>query len=76
MSSGFRTSLAVRLFDCDAQRHLAAASYLNFANHPFWSCLRSAGVDVEALIQDGFGPVHLETKVRFLREFRSAMKSR
>jgi acyl-CoA thioester hydrolase len=71
MDDAFQTTLEVRLFDCDAQGHLAGAAYLNYANHALWSCLRSAGVDVSALLRDGFGPVHLETKVRFLSEFRA-----
>jgi acyl-CoA thioester hydrolase len=71
MDEAFQTTLEVRLFDCDAQGHLAGAAYLNYANHALWSCLRSAGVDVSALLRDGFGPVHLETKVRFLSEFRA-----
>jgi acyl-CoA thioester hydrolase len=67
----FRTEVFVRLFDCDAQGHLSGANYVNYSNHVLWSCLRSAGVDIDALLTDGLGPVHLETKIRYMREFRS-----
>lgn len=76
MSHSFEISESVRLFDCDAQGHLAGANYLNFANQAFWSCLRSAGVDVDAMLRDGMGPVHLETKLRYLREFRAGDRAK
>ena len=70
MTLPYRTSISVRLFDCDAQGHLSGAAYLNYASHALWSCVRAAGVDVEQMLRDGLGPVHLETKIRYLREFR------
>ena len=70
MADQFRTPMQVRIADCDAQGHLTGAAYLSYANHALWACLKAAGVDVDALIRDGFGPVHLETKISFLREFR------
>jgi acyl-CoA thioester hydrolase len=67
----YRTDVTVRMFDCDAQGHLSGANYLNYSSHALWSCLRSAGIDIDKLIADGLGPVHLETKIRFVREFRA-----
>jgi acyl-CoA thioester hydrolase len=70
MAEAFQTSLEVRFFDCDAQGHLASAHYLNYASHALLSLLEAAGVDTLGLLRDGFGAVHLETKIRFLSEFR------
>lgn len=70
MADEFSTRLDVRVFDLDAQGHLTGAAYLQYANHALWECVRAAGVDVEALLASGVGPVNLETNIRFLRELR------
>lgn len=66
----FTLRMDVRLSDVDAQGHMTSAAYLAFANHALWSCVRDAGVDVDALRDGGTGPVNLETTVRYLRELR------
>lgn len=70
MRERFSTRMGIRLFDLDAQGHLTGAAYLQYANHALWQCVRAAGVDVDALLASGVGPVNLETKIRFLGELR------
>jgi acyl-CoA thioester hydrolase len=70
MRERFSTRMGVRVFDLDAQGHLTGAAYLQYANHTLWECVRAAGVDVDALLASGVGPVNLETKIRYLRELR------
>jgi acyl-CoA thioester hydrolase len=43
---------------------------VQYANHTLWECVRAAGVDVDALLASGVGPVNLETKILYLRELR------
>jgi acyl-CoA thioester hydrolase len=70
MGDPFTLRMDVRLSDIDAQGHMTSAAYLAFANHVLWSCVREAGVDVDALRDEGTGPVNLETTIRFRRELR------
>lgn len=70
VADDFTTRLGVRLSDIDAQGHMTGAAYVEFANHALWSCVRAAGVDVDALLASGVGPVNLETTIRFRRELR------
>jgi acyl-CoA thioester hydrolase len=42
---------------------------VNYAGHALLTLLQCAGVDMIALLRDGLGAVHLETKIRFLSEF-------
>jgi acyl-CoA thioester hydrolase len=70
MPERFVTRMGVRVFDIDAQGHLTGAAYLQYANHALWECVRAAGVDVDALLASGVGPVNLETNIRFLHELR------
>lgn len=70
MPDAFTTRLDVRLSDIDAQGHMTSSAYVAFGNHALWSCVRAAGVDVDALLASGVGPVNLETTIRFLRELR------
>ena len=70
MPDGFTTQMDVRVFDLDAQGHLTGAAYLQYANQALWECVRAAGVDTDALLASGVGPVNLETTIRFRRELR------
>ena len=47
MAGRFSIPIEVRIFDCDAHGRLTGATYLNYANHALWSCLRAAGVDMD-----------------------------
>lgn len=74
MADPFAARLDVRLSDIDAQGHMTSAAYVAFANHALWACVRAAGVDVDALLASGVGPVNLETTIRYLRELRGGDK--
>lgn len=70
MHDPFTTRLGVRLSDIDGQGHVTGAAYLEYANHALWECVRAAGVDVDAMLASGVGPVNLETTLRFVKELR------
>ncbi|HEY3682863.1 MAG TPA: acyl-CoA thioesterase [Streptosporangiaceae bacterium] len=70
MTEPFRVRIEVRGYELDTQGHLNGAVYWQYGDHARWACLSAAGVDVDALIADGIGPVTLETTVRFHRELR------
>lgn len=63
--------MTVRMFEIDAQGHLAGAAYVSFANQALWETLRDAGIDIDALIAWGFGPVILETNIKYRRELKA-----
>jgi acyl-CoA thioester hydrolase len=66
----FRVRLEVRAYELDTQGHVTTAAYLQYADHARWKLLDAAGIDLEELRRSGFGPVTLETTVRFVRELR------
>ncbi|WP_141578992.1 thioesterase family protein [Actinomadura sp. WMMA1423] len=67
----FSVRYEVRVYEIDPQLHLNGAVYVQYADHSRFACLRAAGVSVEKLIGDGFGPVNLETVIRYHGELRS-----
>ena len=68
--TGFRVRVEVRVSDLDVNGHVTTSAYLQYADHARWKLLQEAGADVDGLIGSGFGPVTLETTVRFRRELR------
>ncbi|MFG1794886.1 thioesterase family protein [Nocardia altamirensis] len=66
----FSIRMEVRVSDLDAQLHVTGAAYHQFADHSRFACVQAAGVSVEELIAAGFGPVNLETTLKFHRELR------
>lgn len=66
----FRVRVEVRMSDLDTNGHVTTAAYLQYADHARWKLLQAAGIDLDALVAEGFGPVTLETTVRFRRELR------
>jgi acyl-CoA thioester hydrolase len=66
----FSVRMAVRIYELDPQRHVAAAVYLQYADHSRFACMQAAGVSVDALLADGIGPVNLETIIRYHSELR------
>jgi acyl-CoA thioester hydrolase len=64
----FRVRVQVRHSDIDRNGHVTTAAYLQYADHARWQLLDAAGTDVEGLAATGFGPVTLETRIRFHRE--------
>lgn len=71
MATQFKTALTVRMFEIDAQGHLTGSAYLDYANQALWELLRAAGVDTDAMIASGIGPVNLETTIRYRSELRA-----
>lgn len=63
--------MTVRMFEIDAQGHLAGSAYVDYASQALWETLRSAGIDIDAVLASGVGPVILETSIRYRRELRS-----
>jgi acyl-CoA thioester hydrolase len=45
--------------------------YLQYGEHARWECLRAAGIAPRKLAAAGYGPVQLETTIRFHRELRA-----
>lgn len=64
-------TIAVRLWDLDTNGHVRGSAYLDYADHARWECVRAAGVSLDALAEAGFGPVNLETTIRFQHELRA-----
>jgi acyl-CoA thioester hydrolase len=60
--------LRVRNDDLDVNGHVRQDVYLAYAGHARWEIVRAAGVSFEKLHLAGFGPVDIETTVRFRRE--------
>ncbi|WP_330179782.1 acyl-CoA thioesterase [Nocardia sp. NBC_01503] len=67
----FRIRIEVRVSDLDHQLHVNGSAYQQFADHARFECVRAAGVSVEQLLGDGFGPVNLETVIKYHRELRA-----
>ncbi len=67
----FSVRVRVRVYEVDPQLHLNGAVYIQYADHSRFECARAAGVSVDAMLEDGFGPVNLETVVRYRRELRA-----
>lgn len=63
--------MTVRMFEIDAQGHLAGSAYVDYANEALWNTLQGAGVDVQAVLAAGIGPVILETRIIYRRELRA-----
>ncbi|MGH3241531.1 MAG: acyl-CoA thioesterase [Spirillospora sp.] len=67
----FSVRFQVRIYEIDPQLHLNGAVYLQYADHSRFECVRAAGVSVEGMLADGFGPVNLETVIRYHKELRA-----
>jgi acyl-CoA thioester hydrolase len=57
--------------DLDLQQHVTGAAYQQFADHARFACVQAAGISVEDLLGAGFGPVNLETVIKYHRELRA-----
>jgi acyl-CoA thioester hydrolase len=64
----FRLRMQVRVYEVDTQRHLSGACYVQYAEHSRFACMQAAGVSVRELLEDGIGPVNLQTTIRYHRE--------
>ncbi|TDC89941.1 acyl-CoA thioesterase [Actinomadura sp. 7K507] len=70
-SDPFSVRFQVRIYEVDPQLHLNGAVYVQYADHSRFQCLQAAGVSVEGMLRDGFGPVNLETVIRYYKELRA-----
>ena len=66
----FSVSMEVRVYEIDPQMHLNGGFYVQYADQARFACVRAAGVSVEGLLADGFGPANLETVIRYHHELR------
>jgi acyl-CoA thioester hydrolase len=64
----FVVRVKVRHYELDTNGHLSGPVYLQYADHARWETLRAAGVSLDGLLSKGFGPINLETTVRFHNE--------
>jgi acyl-CoA thioester hydrolase len=71
MDEPFRTRIAARGYEIDANGHVAGSVLLQYSQHARWECLRAAGIDQHALLAHGTGPVSLEENIRYHREVRA-----
>jgi acyl-CoA thioester hydrolase len=71
MSDEFSVRVKVRAYEVDALGHLNQAVYLQYAEHARWELLAAAGISQDELLATGYGPVVLETRVKYRRELRS-----
>jgi acyl-CoA thioester hydrolase len=68
MAERFSVRVTVRSYELDANGHVNGAVYLQYAEHARWELLRAAGVDQLRLRELGFGPVNVETVIRYHAE--------
>jgi acyl-CoA thioester hydrolase len=68
MGDRFSVRVSVRSYEIDANGHVNGAVYLQYAEHARWEYLKTAGVDQGQLKDRGFGPVNLETVIRYHAE--------
>ncbi|QKG24954.1 acyl-CoA thioesterase [Actinomadura verrucosospora] len=66
----FSVRMDVRVYEIDPQLHLNGGFYVQYADHARFACVEAAGVSVQELIADGYGPVNLETVIRYHHELR------
>jgi acyl-CoA thioester hydrolase len=68
----FSLRITVRSYELDTQGHLNGAVYIQYADYVRVEYARRAGVVMADMLASGFGPINLETTVRFHRELRDA----
>jgi acyl-CoA thioester hydrolase len=68
MADRFSVRVTVRSYELDPNGHVNAAVYLQWAEHARWELMTRAGVDQLRLRELGFGPVNLETVIRYHNE--------
>jgi acyl-CoA thioester hydrolase len=68
MAERFSVRVTVRSYELDANGHVNGAVYLQYAEHARWELMRTAGVDQLRLRELGFGPVNLETVIKYHAE--------
>ena len=66
----FSVPVTVRGYELDTQGHLNQAVYLQYSEHARWEMLSAAGIQQNALVAGGIGPVVLEANIKYHRELR------
>lgn len=72
MTDPFKLRITVRSYELDTQGHLNGSVYIQYADYVRVEYVRSAGVSMQAMLKSGFGPINLETTVKYHRELRDA----
>ncbi|MEU7903414.1 acyl-CoA thioesterase [Actinoplanes sp. NPDC049118] len=70
MAEVFQVRIGVRGYELDIQGHVNQAVYVQYGEHARWRSFHAAGINTAVLLAAGFGPVVLETTVRYLKELR------
>ena len=68
MADRFSVRVTVRSYEIDTNGHVNGVAYLQYAEHARWELMATAGVDLLRLRELGFGPVNLETVIRYHSE--------
>lgn len=66
----YQVQISVRDYEIDAQGHVSALVYQQWAHFASMACLRDAGAKIGELTAQGLGPIDLEVTTRFHRELR------
>lgn len=66
----YQVRISVRDYEIDAQGHVSALVYQQWAHFASMACLRGAGAKIGELAAQGLGPIDLEVTTRFHRELR------
>jgi acyl-CoA thioester hydrolase len=66
----FSVPVTVRGYELDTQGHLNQAVYIQYSEHARWELLAAAGIQQNAMVAGGIGPVVLELNIKYLRELR------
>ncbi|MBB5939175.1 acyl-CoA thioesterase [Streptomyces zagrosensis] len=71
MAQPITVPITVRGYETDSQGHLNMSVYVQYAEHARWAMFQAAGISQAALLEEGLGPVNLETTIKYLRELRA-----
>jgi acyl-CoA thioester hydrolase len=67
----YEVTVTARGYEVDPNGQVSGAVLLQYGQHARWECLRAAGADRTKLLEEGYGPVSLEERIRFHREVRA-----
>ncbi|MYV99734.1 acyl-CoA thioesterase [Streptomyces sp. SID3343] len=67
----FTVRVSVRGYETDSQGHLNSSVYMQYAEHARWALLEAGGIPQRLLLDNGVGPVTLETTVRYRQELHA-----
>ncbi len=65
-----RYPLQIKEIDLDVYAHVNNTTYLTFFEEARWDFINSNGYGYSKIMETGFGPIVLETTIRYLKELR------